>query len=412
VDQLEANMPVESDAFLDQTLGAVNVIGNKIANAGVFDRTDIHNPQEELDYKRAKIEKDYDTWQASAINSVYAYTGIQDSYQKQMDELTEAQQYSAAGDRKFSADSSAQQEYTRLQQLRTLLDATAASETKTEFQRQMESIGQNYISQLQAADQVANDKMFYGQGFKSQAEANAFAQHLRESASAIHDAEFTKLERGELIELGSDQTRLSMLKKAAAGDTTGAARAALENQLDSEESAIDPNDKERLQRFGAIRQQTLANFDADAARQSKFQAAQSDERILALHEEAQEAQLRGEGKTDEARVAGVKFSTEQRVRELREAADAENDPVRKQQLLREAAAADEAGKQDRDALQKELQRANAQASALSSTQHGGLGSNVEDLAGRLADTAKRLDDAATKLDKLVSNAKTPVILKD
>jgi hypothetical protein len=118
-----------------------------------------------------------------------------------------------------------------------------------------------------------------------------------------------------------------MLNKAAAGDTTGAARTALENQLDSEEDATDPNDKERLQRFGAIRQQTLANFDADAAR-------------------------------------------------------------------------------------RELQRTNAQASALDSTQHGGLGSNVEDLAGRLADTARKLDDAATKLDKVFSNAKTSTLLED
>jgi len=38
----------------------------------------------------------------------------------------------------------------------------------------------------QAADQVANDKTFSSQGFKSQAEANAFAEHLRQSASAIH----------------------------------------------------------------------------------------------------------------------------------------------------------------------------------------------------------------------------------
>jgi hypothetical protein len=99
---------------------------------------------------------------------------------------------------------------------------------------------------------------------------------------------------------------------------------------------------------------------------------------------------------------------------LRQSASAihKNDPVKKEQLLGEAAAADEAGKQDQDALQKELQRTNAQASALNSTQHGGLGPNAEDLAGKLADTAKRLGDAATKLDKLVSNAKTPTVLKD
>ncbi|MGA2439607.1 MAG: hypothetical protein ABSH08_01495 [Tepidisphaeraceae bacterium] len=396
---------------LDFAVGNTDKVTNEIGSAGSFDRTDLHDPQQQLEYKRAKIEGEHQGLRG-LVGSGYSALGIQPSYQQEMDELTEAQQYSASGDMKFSADSGAQQENARLQQLRAQLDATAASETKTEFQRQMESIGQNYLSQLQAADHVANDKTFWSQRFKSQAEANAFADHLRQSASAIHDAEFYKLERGKLIELGSDQDRLSMLKKAAAGDTTGAAREALGNQLESEEDAIDPNDKERLQRFGTIRQQTLANFDASAARQSKFQAAQSDERVQALHEEAQEAQLRAEGKTDEARAAGVKFSTEQRVCELHEGADAENDPARKQQLLREAAAADEAGKQDRDALQKELQRTNAQASALNSTQHGGLGSNVEELAGRLADTARKLDDGATKLDKVFSNAKTSTLLKD
>jgi hypothetical protein len=396
---------------LDFAVGNTEKVTNEIGSAGAFNRTDIHDPQQQLDYKRAKIEGEHEGLRG-LVGSAYSALGIQPSYQQEMDELTEAQQYSAAGDTKFSADSNAQQENARLQQLRAQLDATAASETKTEYQRQLESINQSYANQLQAADRVANDKTFWSQRFKSQAEANAFAEHLRQSATAIHDAEFDKLERGKLIELGSDQTRLGVLNKEAAGDTTGAARAALENRLDSEEEAIDPNDKERLQRFGAIRQQTLANFDADAARQGTFRAAQSDERVQALHEEAMEAQLRGEGKTDEAREAGLKFSTEQRVRELQEAADAENDPVRKQQLLREAAAADEAGKQDRDALQKELQRTNAQAPALNSAQHGGLGPNAEDLAGKLADTAKRLDDTATKLDKLVSNAKTPAILKD
>jgi len=231
VSQLEANMPAESDALHDQALGAIDAIGN-------------------------------------------APAGIQDSYRKQMNELVEAQQYSGSADAKLSADSNSQQENAHLQQLRAQLDATAASETKMEFQLRRESIDRKYVEQFQPADHGANDK------------------------------------------------------------------------------------------------------------------------------------------ADDAGAAGVKFSTEQRVRELREAADAENDPVRKQQLLREAAAADEAGKQDRDALQKELQRANAQASALNSTQHGGLGPNVEDVSGRLADTAKRLDDAATKLDKLVSNAKTPTVLKD
>ena len=211
----------------------------------------------------AKIEAEHQGLRG-LVSSGYSALGWQPSYQQEMDESTNAQRYAAAGDTKYAEDASKQQENARLRRLQGQLDDAAAGETKTDFQRQRDSINQNYAEQLQAADQVENGRTFQSQGFKSQADANAFAQHLREVAGAIHAAEGDKLEMARAGQLASGQGRLDVLKQAAAGDPTGAARTALQNELDSEQLAIDPNDKERLQQFSAIRDKSLANFEADA----------------------------------------------------------------------------------------------------------------------------------------------------
>ena len=415
MNQLEETTPLDPAESIGLVLDSVNSIGNRIANSEKFDRTDIYDPQQFLEYRRGKIDKDYETWQEDAINSLYSSAGLEDSYQEKMDRLSEAQHSYATADAKFSANSGAQQENARLQQLRAQLDNTVASETKSDIRRQREAINQNYAEALQAANQVENGRTFQSQGFKSQADANAYAQHLREAAAAIHTAEGNKVELARAGELASGQGRLDVLKQEAAGDTTGAARTALENQLDSEQLAIDPNDKERLQQFGKIRDQALANFNADAGRQDKFQAAQSNERILALGEEAKDAELRGEGKSDEAKISDLKFQTEQRVRLLQEQADAAGDSKTKTGLQQEATAAADAGKKERDALQMELQRTNAQAPALAgATGQAGAGGKGLDgaAAGNLAEVSKKLEDAATKLEKAISNLKTLTVLKD
>ena len=92
-------------------------------------------------------------------------------------------------------------------------DTTAASETKTEFERQRDSINQEYAEQLQAANEVQNGRTFQSQGFKSQADANAFAQHLRDVAGTIRTAEGNKLELAREGELASGQGRLDVLER-------------------------------------------------------------------------------------------------------------------------------------------------------------------------------------------------------
>jgi len=408
---------MEPTDLIGPTLDSFDTIGNKIANSEVFDRTDIYDSQQFLEYKRGKIDKDYETWQEDVTNSLYSKAGLEDSYQKKMDRLSDAQHSYTAGETKYSADSAAQQENTRLQQLRAELENRAASETKKDFQRQREFVDQNYAQQVQAANQVENGRTFQSQGFKSQAEADAFALHMKDVASAIHTPEADKLSLARAAQMQSGQGRLDALNQMAGGDETGAARTVLENQLDSEQLTIDPNDKERLKQFGLIRQKSLANFYAAASRQEKLQATQSSDRIAALGEEAKEAELEGEGKTGEARIAALKFQTEQRVKSLQEQADAEGDSTKRSQLQKEVAAAAEAGKTERDALQKELQRQNIQAPALgagstslSGAGHGG--SSHGEWPNNFADVSKRLDDAATKLDRAISKLKTLAVLKD
>lgn len=400
-------MAVDSDTQAVDFAGAlgfafdnVEKVINEAGNAGVFDRTDIHDPQQQLEAKRAKIWEEHQGLRG-LVGAVYSALDWQPSYQEQMDELTSAQQYSAIGDAKSAAALNSNQMHAQLQQLRSQVDSAAANTTKSEFEQQMESLGKSYHDQLQAADQIQNGRTYWSQGFKSQAEANAYAQHLRDAAGAIHDAESKKLWVARFGQMESDQGRLSVLNQLATGDTTGAARAALETELDTQQLAIDPNDKERLQQFQEIREKSLANFDADAAKQAKFSQSQSDDRIAALREEAKDAQLRGEGKDDEAKVSALNFATEQRARSLQEQADAEGDSTRKAQLLREAAAATQAGQTERDALQRELRRGD------SNTDGSGIGSG-----SNLADVSKRLENATTKLEKMVSNLKNVSLLKD
>ena len=281
----------------------------EIGNAASFDRTDIHDPQHLLDYKREKIEADHGGLRG-VLGSIYSTVGIQPSYHSEMDQLSDAEGYTRAGDVRFSADASAQQERTRLRQLQAGLDAQLASAGKTQYQQQLEAANQTYTDELQAANEIANNRTYRSQGFHSQAEANQYAAHLKNSVAAVHDAEVTKLQRANLIDQEQDQLQLSILNQEASGDVTGAALTTLEMHLDAQEDAIDPND----------------------------------------------------------------------------------------QL---AEAAQETGKEQLDAIQKEQQRHNAQAPALNSVAHGVSGLD-DALAGKLTDAAKKLDDAATKLDRALA----------
>jgi hypothetical protein len=173
--------------------------------------------------------------------------------------------------------------------------------------------------------------------------------------------------------------RLQAAAFEAAGDIRGARRQEFDEGFSAQERSLDPYDDEERTRLMEIHQQALANYGA------------------------------------EARVAALKFQTEQRVRLLREQADAEGDSTKKAQFQKEAAADADAGKTERDALQKELQRTNAQSPALAGAT-GQAETGANDLTGatanKLADVSKKLDDAATKLDKAISNLKTLVLLKD
>ena len=383
----------------DFAAGGLDKLSTEIGSAGAFDSTDIHDPQRLLEYKRQKIEADHEGVRGAAGSVESKLFGLP-SYQGEMDTLSDAERYAATGDARSSAASLAQQERSRLRNLQQGLDTAVAEESKTEFQRQIDAVNQSYADQLEAADDVVHNHSYWSQGLHSRAEANQYAEHLKKSASALHDSALDSLNRKNLAGQEHDQVQLSILNREAAGDITGATRATLEMHLDDEENAIDPNDKQRLKNFAEISQKTMANFDAEVARQQKLQGEQVDDQIAQMHEKSKEAQLRAAGKSNEADVAQLQFETAEQVKSYQQQADAQADPARNKQYLQLAQAAQESGKEQLDALQKEQQRQNTQAPALNSAAHGGAALD-DALATKLADAAKKLDDAATKLDRAI-----------
>jgi hypothetical protein len=199
---------------------------------------------------------------------------------------------------------------------------------------------------------------------------------------------------------------MKVMTLQAAGNETAARREEIDNQFRSEEIAAG-NDDQQLGIVQNLHKQALKNFDDDANRQSRFQQAQSEDKLSGYREEANEAKLEAEGKPDEAKIDRLRFSVQQRSKSLQEQADATADPVRKAQLQKEANEATVAGNSEIDSLKKQLQR---------ESQTGGQNlntpGNTRDFVPALADAAKKLDDAATKLDKAISGAKSVSLLKD
>ncbi len=302
---------------------------------------------------------------------------------------------------------------------RSLGEAAALARTPNEMERgQLEA-------QFQHDDTLANIESFgnkpfsaFNNLFKTPADQQKAVGQLKLEANIVRDESVQHFHDQELYQSLNAEDRLKALKLQAAGDTTGARRLTMDNQFVAEERSIDGNDPQQLQRIQAIRVQALANFDAGAVRQGKYQEAQASDQISAFQEEAKESQLRAQGRSDDARVAALDFSTQQRVRSLQEEADAETDPTRKGQLQREIAAANDAGKIERDSLQQEIHRTqmtNVQSSAMSaasqmsssnlSALHDGGGSNFND-------AVRKLDNATLTLNKALSHSKTLVMVKD
>ncbi|HEY1923266.1 MAG TPA: hypothetical protein VGG44_11000 [Tepidisphaeraceae bacterium] len=302
---------------------------------------------------------------------------------------------------------------------RSLGEAAALARAPNEFERQQLGAEFQHDDTLAKIEQFGSKPFSaFGNLFKTPAEQAKMVDQLKLDANVVRDETVQHSHDQELYQQLNDAGRLKVLKLQAAGDTTGAQRMAIDNQFLAEERGVDGNDSQRLQRIEAIRTQALANFDSDAARKGKYQEAQTDDQIQSYQEEAKEAQLTAAGRPDDARTSALQFSTQHRVKSLQEAADAESDPVRKSQLQREMAAADSAGKIERDALQQELHHSsmsNTQAPALSAASqvgHLGVGGSHDGGTSNFGDAAGKLADAAMKLDKALSRSKTLVLMKD
>jgi hypothetical protein len=63
---------------LEFAMGPLNELANEILNAGIFDRTDIERPEDEIEYKRGRIDKEYEGVRGLA-NTFWDSVGLQPS---------------------------------------------------------------------------------------------------------------------------------------------------------------------------------------------------------------------------------------------------------------------------------------------------------------------------------------------
>jgi hypothetical protein len=218
-------------------------------------------------------------------------------------------------------------------------------------------VGREYDQAIEEAETLGQKSLSsYGRQFQPPADLQKAVNEMKSNAGIARDAELGRIQNEKRASQVEDAGHLKSLELQAAGDTTGAKRQDLVNQLDAELFASPPQDWEAGQRYDHIRKLALSNFDADAARQKKLEGAESQDRLRGFQEETTEANLRAQGKDWDADFAAMKFKTDQRVRGLHEKADAEGDAEKKKQLNQQADAAAAAWKADVDAMVQEHQR--------------------------------------------------------
>jgi hypothetical protein len=345
----------------DATVGidGLSALGGSIANAGIFDRTDIRDPKEMQQYKRDKILAD-NSGLRGLVNIAYGKLGLETSADDELKELSQASSDIDTREREEAWRLKGQTEHDQYgHDLRVLREAVAAT-GRSESQNEQASIDKTYQSEMSEADKLANEN-WAGAGFSSPRAQNEEVIQFKQNAQLLRQASESKLTNEDREGVFLNDNRLKALQLQASGDSTGARRQELQNQLIGEAVNLDPNDWDAGQRFGKIYNQSMSNFDTDAKRQAGLQAAQSQDQVLGYQEEATEAKLKGEGRDWDASVLALKFATEQRVRTLREEADAVGNNTRKQQLNRQADAAEQTGKIERDAQQQGHARQLAEA---------------------------------------------------
>ncbi|MGD0462158.1 MAG: hypothetical protein ABSB74_06695 [Tepidisphaeraceae bacterium] len=303
---------------------------------------------------------------------------------------------------------------------RSLQQAAALSLAPNEAERQQLAAQFQHDDTLANIEQLSNRPyQAFNNLFKSQADQDRAISQLKLEANVVRDETVQGYHDQELYQRLNDEDRLKALKLQAAGDATGAGRQEIENQYNVEERSVDGLDSQQIQRVQTLRAQALANYDADAARKAKLQQAQTEDQIAGYKEEANEAQLRAEGRDDDAKNSAVNFATQQRVKSLQEQEDAATDPTAKAQIQQMIAAAGDAGKTERDAVQQEIHRqqlTNAQAPGISAASQLADSHLISFHAGggepNLNEAVRKLDATTAKLDKALSNSKTLVLVKD
>jgi hypothetical protein len=215
----------------DATVGidGLSALGGSIANAGIFDRTDIRDPKEMQQYKRDKILAD-NSGLRGLVNIAYGKLGLETSADDELKELSQASSDSDTREREEAWRLKGQTEHDQYgHDLRVLREAVAAT-GRSESQNEQASIDKTYQSEMSEADKLANEN-WAGAGFSSPRAQNEEVIQFKQNAQLLRQASESKLTNEDREGVFLNDNRLKALQLQASGDSTGARRQELQNQL-------------------------------------------------------------------------------------------------------------------------------------------------------------------------------------
>lgn len=268
----------------------------------------------------------------------------------------------------LSADEASKQKTKTLEQATKLSEgmrdrttdiaATASTAGGTDEEKSREAINLAYIHAAREADKLAeaiaklSPDMAVG--------GREMAESLKASAAKIRNAKLEDLARDTLFKSDSYQSSQDIDLAQGRGDSAEVRRLKFQQSIREGEYEAQKRGGDALNQYMRIEPELKSDFVRDEATSKKYADATSTDRIATNTQESRWADLRASDATtgieagSGAREAGLEsknWAIDERVKKLREQADATTDLEKKTRLLAEAqSAADMAGHEKADNL--------------------------------------------------------------
>jgi hypothetical protein len=338
-----------SDTASDLSEGIENTdeLAMTIGHAGAFDDNTADSLQQ-LQQKRAKIEGEHEGLRGFS-NWLYAKAGLEPSYEQELQRLEEAERASEQADQQIAW----RQNIAQSRHWSADLHMQAQMSNMPANRIQDIPINQQYQQELVESGRIVGDP-------KREAQAQA-------DALEIKTAQEHRLYDQSGLEYANLQSGIRAAQLTLAGDPQAAQREQFDqDQVDQRVALVEQYGEQSGQvksfdQKSALERQELLGKQAQARQQTQSESARA---MADVQGEVHESQLRAAGNTYEADRDQFIRTGEDKVKILREQANAANDTAVKTQLLAQAEAQEKANAQEltaTDAVRKGQQDSAAPA---------------------------------------------------